>query len=139
MPYLFAALVVWFLAGSAGAQVIECSGAHRPQHVAELIFGRSIAGQGGGQGGVSEEQWTRFVDNEITPRFPDGLTVYEAAGQWWDKIGRKIVREPSKIVLIVLPGGPDDMSRLKEIAEAYKKNFRQDSVGTIIRPACVAF
>lgn len=135
MPIFVAALFLWLLTSSADAQALECSGAHKPQHVAELIFGRSI----GGRAGVSDEQWLSFVDNEITPRFPDGLTVFEAAGQWWDKASRRIIREPSKIVLIVLPGNPEDLARLNEIAEAYKRNFGQQSVGVIVRPACVAF
>ena len=135
MRYLVATLVLWFLTGSANAQSIECRGAHKPQHVAELIFGRSIAGRVA----VSEEQWIRFLDDEITPRFPDGLTVHEAAGQWWDKSSRQIIRESSKIVLIVLPGQAEDHARLNEIADAYKRSFRQQSVGVIVRPACVAF
>jgi hypothetical protein len=135
MRYLVTALMLWSLAASADAQSIECRGAHKPQQVAELIFGRSI----GGRVGVSEEQWMLFVDNEITPRFPDGLSVYEAAGQWLDKTSRQIIRESSKIVLIVLPGLAEDHARLNEIADAYKRSFRQQSVGVIVRPACVAF
>ena len=135
MPHLAAALLLWLLVGSASAQSIECPDAHKSQHVAELIFGRSI----GGSVGVSEEQWTQFVDDQITPRFPEGLTVFEAAGQWWDKANRKIIREPSKIVLIVLPGNPEDSARLNDIVEAYKRSFGQQSVGVILRPACVAF
>jgi len=123
------------LSGAAHAQLVECRGAQKPQHVAELIFGRSI----GGRLEVSDEQWLQFLDEEITPRFPDGLTVYDAAGQWWDKATNRIIREPSKIVLIVLPGGAGDHPRLNEIAEAYKRNFRQQSVGMVVRPACVSF
>jgi Protein of unknown function (DUF3574) len=123
------------LSGAAHAQLVECRGAQKPQHVAELIFGRSISGRLE----VSEEQWLKFLDEEITPRFPDGLTVYDAAGQWWDRATNRIIREPSKIVLIVLPGGAGDHPRLNEIAEAYKRNFRQQSVGMVVRPACVSF
>ena len=83
------------------------------------MFGRKI----GDRIGVSEGEWGRFVDREITPRFPDGLTVFNAAGQWRDKDSNKIVREPSKIVLIVLPGNDEDIARLNEIAEAYKSRF----------------
>ncbi len=78
---------------------------------------------------MSETKWARFVDTEITPRFPDGLTVFNAAGQWRDTERKKIVREPSKIVLIVLPGKAEDIARLNQIAEAYKRRFRQQSVG----------
>jgi hypothetical protein len=50
-----------------------------------------------------------------------------------------IVREPSKLVQIVLPGKADDESRLSEIAAAYKTRFRQQAVGIVLRAACVAF
>jgi hypothetical protein len=45
---------------------------------AELLFGRNIEGRAN----VSDAQWTDFLGREVTPRFPDGLTVFEAAGQW---------------------------------------------------------
>jgi hypothetical protein len=123
------------LSGTAPAQLLECRGAQKAQQVAELTFGRRIDGQID----VSETQWMQFVDDEITPRFPDGLTVFDAAGQWRDPISNKIIREPSKIVLLVLPGNAEDLARLNEIADAYKRRFRQQSVGMILRPACVSF
>ena len=85
------------------------------------------------------ESWARFVDGEITPRFPDGLTVFNTVGQWRDSERKTIVREPSKIVMIVLPGKDDDIDRLNQIAEAYKSQFRQQSVAVMLRPACVSF
>jgi hypothetical protein len=123
------------LAGSAGAQLLDCRGGQRPTEVAELLFGRNI----GNRLGVSEAAWGRFVDREIAPRFPDGLTVFDASGRWRDRTRDRLVREPSKIVEIVLPGTPDDIPRLNEIAEAYKRRFKQQSVGVIVRPACVSF
>jgi len=123
------------LTGEAGAQLLDCRGGQKPTQVAELMFGRKI----GDRIGVSEGEWSTFVDREITPRFPDGLTVFNAAGQWRDKASSKIVREPSKIVQIVLPGDVEDIARLNEIAEAYKTRFKQQSVGVIVRPACVSF
>jgi hypothetical protein len=123
------------LSGIAHAEVLECRGGQKAQQVAELTFGRRIVGHIA----VSETQWIQFIDNEITPRFPDGLTVFDAAGQWRDQASNKITREPSKIVLIVLPGKDDDLARLNEVVEAYKRSFGQQSVGMILRPACVSF
>jgi len=123
------------LAGSADAQLVDCRGGQKPSQVAELMFGRKI----GDRIAVSEGEWSRFVDREITPRFPDGLTVFNANGQWRDKSSNKIVREPSKIVQIVLSGDDGEFTRLNEIAEAYKTRFKQQSVGVIVRPACVSF
>ena len=122
-------------ADSADAQLVDCRGGQRPSQVAELLFGRKI----GSRLAVSEGEWNRFVDREITPRFPNGLTVFNASGQWRDQASRKIVREPSKIVQIVLPGEAEDIARLNEIAAAYKTRFNQQSVGVIVRPACVSF
>jgi hypothetical protein len=42
-------------------------------------------------------------------------------------------------VQIVLPGDDGEFARLNEIAEAYKIRFKQQSVGVIVRPACVSF
>jgi Protein of unknown function (DUF3574) len=136
MRHLLAAILVLpLLVISAAAEPIACSAPLKPQHVAELLFGRKI----GDRLGVSEREFLNFLDREITPRFPDGLTVYDARGQWRDSDRNRIVREPSKVVMIVLPGRPEDMARLTEVAEAYKKRFRQQSVGMVLRPACVSF
>jgi Protein of unknown function (DUF3574) len=121
--------------GGADAQLVDCLGGQKPTQVAELMFGRNI----GSRVGVNEGDWSRFVDREIISRFPKGLTVFNAAGQWRDQASNRIIREPSKVVQIVLPGQVEDIARLNEIVEAYKRRFRQQSVGMIVRPACVSF
>jgi hypothetical protein len=63
----------------------------------ELMFGRNI----GGRLGVTEARWARFLAREVTPRFPDGLTVFDANGQWRDAKRGRAVREPSKIVRVL--------------------------------------
>ena len=132
---LAAILLLPLLVISASAQPMACSAPLKPLEVAELLFGRKI----GDRLGVSEREFLNFLDREITPRFPDGLTVYDARGQWRDQEHNRIVREPSKVVMIVLPGRPEDMARLTEVAEAYKKRFKQQSVGIVLRPACASF
>jgi len=127
--------LVLALGASADAQLVDCLGGQRPTQVAELMFGRNI----GGRLGVNEAEWSRFLDNEILSRFPKGLTVMNAAGEWRDEASNRIVREPSKVVQIVLPGQVDDIARLNEIAAVYKRRFKQHSVVMIVRPACVSF
>ena len=126
--------LVLALAGGVDAQLVDCLGGQRPTQVAELMFGRNI----GSRIGVSEGDFGRFVDREILSRFPNGLTVFNAAGQWREQASEKIVREPSKVVQIVLPGQLEDIARLNEIVEAYKRRFKQQSVVMIVRPACVS-
>jgi len=128
-------LVALALTSSATGQLMDCRGGQKPQQIAELLFGRKI----GDRIAVTEAQWARFVDREITRRFPDGLTIIDARGQWRDQERNRIVHEPSKVVQIVLPGKAGDVERLTEIAETYKSRFRQQSVGVIVRPACVSF
>jgi hypothetical protein len=123
-------------AGGGDAQTAaSCHGTLRPREVAELMFGRDTGSHLGG----GDRDWARFVAREITPRFPDGLTVTDALGQWRDRDSGRIVRESSKRVEIVLPGKDDDQTRLDAIVAAYKRQFQQQSVAIIVRTACVSF
>ncbi len=74
---------------------------------------------------VTEAEWQDFLDKSITPRFPDGLTVFDSYGQSKDKNG-KTIREKTKVLVIVHKDGKDD--DLDKICEEYKKAFSQDSV-----------
>ena len=101
----------------------------------DLMFGRNI----GGEVGVSEEQWTDFVAGEITPRFPQGLSVDDALGQWRDRDTSAVVKEPSKDVTIIAPQDAEVKGKIDAIVTAYKERFQQQSVGVVMRPACVSF
>ena len=120
---------------AAQSPASACHAGQQPRLMAELTFGRDI----GRHVGVSEAAWRRFLDREVTPRFPDGLTVVSALGQWRDRNTGTVVREPSKLVMIVLPGNADDQTRLDAVVAAYKRQFQQQSVGVIVQPACAAF
>jgi hypothetical protein len=141
MRSVFVFLVnIILLAGTANnvaaqTSLLSCHGAQQAKLVAELLFGRDI----GNREGVSEAAWRSFVAHEITPRFPDGLTIIAATGQWRDPAHNRIVREPSRLVMIVLPGNNDDQSRLADIVGAYKRRFHQQSVGVILESACASF
>jgi hypothetical protein len=130
------ALVIVLLASIAGIATAEaqpalqCSGAQKPWVVADLLFGGTH---------VSEASWARFLAAEVTPRFPDGFTVLDANGQWRAPESQKISRERSKLLMIAMPPGADNDERLQKIIEAYKTRFKQQSVGLILRPACVSF
>ena len=101
---------------------------------AELYFGRSTSGGHG----VSEQKWAEFLAKEVTTRFPDGLTVLDAHGQWRDKDGR-MVSEKSKVVIIIAPNAEPTYQRVAAAAAAYKLRFRQKSVLIVTRPVCAEF
>jgi hypothetical protein len=123
------------LSGCAVLGAPGCGPDGQPEMVAELVFGRNI----GDSLGVSEADWNRFLEEEVTPRFPDGLTVMSASGQWRDTERGTVVQEPSKVLVLVLGDEAKDKPRVAEIASAYKQRFKQQSVLTMLRPACVSF
>jgi hypothetical protein len=121
------------LAESATASAqsgLQCSGGQKAWLVADLLFGREH---------VSEARWLQFLATEVTPRFPDGFTVLDARGQWRSPGSTQIAKERSKVVMIAMPPKADNDARLQAVIDAYKRRFRQRSVGLIIRPACVSF
>ncbi|MGL5138023.1 MAG: DUF3574 domain-containing protein [Beijerinckiaceae bacterium] len=127
--------MAWSLAACATGSPLTCSEGANPRLKAELLFGRNI----GNRLGVSEDDFRRFLAAEVTPRFPEGLTVLDGRGQYRDSMAGTIVREPSKLMVLIIKDEPAERDKLSAVAEAYKARFRQQSVGTIIRPVCAAF
>jgi hypothetical protein len=137
LSVLVATLAIAANTGGSHAQTadVSCHGAQQPKRVAELLFGRGTANRRG----VNETAWEHFVAQELTPRFPEGLTITAAVGQWRDPATGTIGREQSERVEIVLPGKADEDARLDAIVKAYEREFHQRSVVVIVRPACVSF
>lgn len=131
----FALLLTASLAGCAGLAPQACAPGQQAMLSAELLFGRKI----GDHVGVSEAAFRRFVDQEVTPLFPDGLTILDATGQYRDNERSRLIREPSKLVMITMRDEAENRDKLAAIAEAYKRRFDQQSVGLILKPACASF
>ena len=75
----------------------ECGASSAAQIRTTLYFGLSRP-----KGSVSELEWQIFLRDEVTRRFPDGLTAWQAEGQWLTPAG-SIDREQSKVLLLVHP------------------------------------
>ena len=82
--------------------------------------------------------FTRFLDTNVTPRFPAGLTVLAADGRWRAPDGR-MTQERSGVVLIVAEPGRETLARLEAIRAEYKVAFRQQSVGLALGRVCADF
>ena len=89
-------------------------------------------------GNISEGQWKTFLREEVTPRFPQGLTVWQAGGQWRRPDGA-IVRERSKVLLLVHDDKTEVRSAITSIIERYKHLFEQESVLWETARVCAAF
>ena len=89
----------------------------------ELYFGSDKPGSD-----VSNSDFQRFLNNNITPRFPDGLTQLTGLGQFRGSNGR-IVRERSFVVVLLYPlQAANTSQRIETIRNEYKREFRQESV-----------
>ncbi|MCB9947433.1 MAG: DUF3574 domain-containing protein [Rhodospirillaceae bacterium] len=131
-----AALAALLSAGAVRAQVPEpsCRASLEPWTQVELYFGRGV----GGGLVVSDAAWRQFLAQEVTPRFPDGLTVVDAAGQWHDADG-EIVREPTKLLILLVPDAEAIETEIDDIIDAYKERYQQESVLYSEHPVCIAF
>lgn len=86
---------------------------------------------------ISDADLRRFVDAQVTPRFRDGVTVVNGGGQWKGDANR-MIREASKVLLIVLPNHGDPHRNVEAVRAAWRKASGQDSVVVLPPPACVA-
>ncbi|SPZ64700.1 Protein of uncharacterised function (DUF3574) [Serratia quinivorans] len=87
---------------------------------------------------ISAAEWQSFVDRQVTPRFKDGLSVFDAKGQWLGNDG-KLARENSKALMLIHAPGKESETNIEALRSSYKQQFAQDSVMRIDTPVCVAF
>jgi hypothetical protein len=77
---------------------------------------------------VTDTQFQNFIDNEVTPRFPDGLTLLTGNGQFRNSAG-VLIREKSHILILFYPVQTKDANKkIQDIRGAYKSYFAQESV-----------
>jgi hypothetical protein len=117
----------------AAAQSCPFAG-QKPMLVVQFFFGQDVAGRGR----ISPAQWNLFSHRVLTAHFPDGLTIYDANGQWRDPRS-KIVRERTKVAVIAVDAAKDVRADVDAVTQTYKKQFRQQSVGVVSTPGCGAF
>src|SRR5262245_18224760 len=87
---------------------------------------------------VTDEEFLAFLDEQITPRFPDGLTLLKGDGQFRGESG-EIIKEDSFVLILLysLEGFRDSSQRINRIRELYKDEFDQESVLRVDDPFAV--
>jgi hypothetical protein len=121
------------LSACAPPEGISCSNGEQASIEDTLYFGANKPG-----GAVTAEEWSGFLNGFVTPRFPNGLTVSQAAGQWRGASG-ELVRENSYVLKLVHANDPGSETAIQEITEEYKVKFRQQVVLRVKSQACVSF
>lgn len=132
-PYIAVFSAAFVLIGCAAQQPLLCPPGQTQMLSDTLYFGTS-----GPKGAMSSEAWREFLDSTITPRFPEGLSVWPAAGQWKSANGT-IVHEASYILNIIHPDTPANETAIAEISSAFKARFSQEAVLRVRGSACVSF
>jgi Protein of unknown function (DUF3574) len=89
---------------------------------------------------VTDAEFQIFINREVTPRFPDGLTLLTGQGQFKNSQGI-IIREKSRLLVLLYPIERETNSNknVEHIREAYKSNFKQESVLRADNRSCVYF
>jgi hypothetical protein len=97
----------------------------RPQRFVrtELFFGTAAPGHV-----VTEECFLEFLDSEVTPRFPEGLTLFRGHGRFTGENGLLVKEEPFMVILLY-PSEQFKASdrKIEEIRRLYKAQFRHES------------
>jgi hypothetical protein len=101
----------------------------------ELFFGTAKPDGGA----VSDAEFAAFVDTDVTPLFPDGVTVLEAASQFRDESAGVIIKEKTFLLILLYP--VEDIAgssrRIETIRQSYEELFQQASVMRVDSPFAV--
>ena len=112
---------------------LQRCGAATPQLRTTLYFGGARP-----KGSVSELEWQLFLRDEVTSRFPNGMTAWDAEGQWRGPQG-ELSHERTKVLLLVHPDTEAARRAVRTVIERYRKAFDQESVLWETSQVCAAF
>lgn len=100
----------------------------------ELLFGLSKADGSS----VTEAEFQTFINQEVTPRFPDGLTLMNATGQF--KTSKNvIIKEKTKLLLLLHQSDRKNHAEIEQIRKSYVQRFQQESVLRTDEQSCASF
>lgn len=77
---------------------------------------------------VSETEWNAFVEQYVSRVFPDGSTIQNATGNWYDTSQHRLVTEPSKVVIAINKPSARLNRQIDSLRYWYKTLHHQQSV-----------
>ncbi len=89
--------------------------------------------------GISEAQWRAFLDKQVTPRFPSGLSVVDVYGQWQGKDEPAPERLRSKMLIIDYLDSRENRDKIEAVRAAWKQKTGDQSVLRVTESADVSF
>ncbi len=129
---LFAALAAAVLTACASLGGPACPDGHSAAVQDLLYFGVDKPG-----GQVNPEEWAQFLSDSVTPRFPAGLTTWQASGQWRSATGT-VVQESSYVLSLAHPHSTEADASVQALVNTYKSRFQQEAVLRVRTQACMS-
>jgi hypothetical protein len=69
-------------------------------------------------GSVSEDEFGRFVETEVVPRWKEGFTILSGQGLWYSEQRRITEREPSRVLVRFHDGSTEASAGVEAIRDA---------------------
>ena len=139
MAWLLPCLPALFAAGCAGLPVSDPA---HPVVTSGWVDTRLYFGLGPADrvtAGISEAEWRDFLDHEVTPRFPAGLSVLDVYGQWQGVGQTTPERLRSRLLVIDYPDTVENRTRVEAIRQAWRRRTGDLSVLRVTQKAEVSF
>jgi hypothetical protein len=121
--------------GESTAPTATCAPGDTAMRRSVLYFGAAIPDS---SDTVDAAEWQAFLDRDVTPRFPDGLTWFDARGQWRGHDGQ-VIGEDSRVLILLHGDDAAATASIETIRNAYKQTFAQEAVMVERELSCVAF
>ncbi|MEO7924513.1 MAG: DUF3574 domain-containing protein [Chitinophagaceae bacterium] len=100
-----------------------------------LYFGQSKPG--GGM--VTATEWQRFKEDYVMKVFKEGSTVINVSGNWYDTAARKLITEPTFVMIYYYKRSPAVSKQIDSLRQWYKDLFQQQSVLRVDKKVAASF
>lgn len=122
-PVMGLLILISTIVGCQSSTKPESNGAMHWQRT-EMYFGQTR--RDGSE--ITDRDWKEFLNEEIVPKFPSGLTVFDGDGRWRDTNGL-IHTEGSRVLVVLYPMDDSEADgKLDAIAQKYCADFDQEAV-----------
>jgi hypothetical protein len=121
-----------WLSGCSTVGAPACASGEQASIAEVVYFGANKPG-----GVVSPEEWSTFLREVVTPKFPAGLSVWQASGQWQGGDGT-LTKESTFVLSLVHARASSFEASVRAIIAEYKRRFQQEAVLRVKSHVCVS-
>jgi len=88
---------------------------------------------------VSATEWERFKEDYVRKVFKEGSTIINVSGNWYDTAARKLISEPTFVVIYYHKNSPAVSKQIDSLRQWYKELFQQQSVLRVDKKVAASF